>query len=217
MDDLNVSHKASEGEDLLEDWLCRATEGICESGKATIRQEITAHYEQILEDLREEGGSVAPVAANAIDRLGNPRAARRRYEKVLMTEREEQAMNNITGRDRSSFYQFSGLNSVFLFCYFSLREGWGSLVLLIPLLLVIQYGIPKLERYGLKFILRAHFAACTGMTIALVLFVFLKSTTIPSAYLLFPGGVLMFLLYSHLKLISKSDTYPEPPDKLGSA
>jgi len=81
---------------LLRWWLDDATDGLCESATRSIRDEITDHYDDTLsENLKL---ALAPLLAeqDAVERLGDPRAANLKYKRIHLTERQARVLSGFS-------------------------------------------------------------------------------------------------------------------------
>jgi hypothetical protein len=73
----------------LAEWLETATEGIAPAGKERITREIGAHYTDAVAALRDKGESEEVAQARALEVLGDPTQALKRFRKNFITDLEE--------------------------------------------------------------------------------------------------------------------------------
>lgn len=70
----------------LSTWLTKATRGLADESRARVREEITEHFRDALEDGVARGLSEAAAAEQAVENLGSPRKARRAFLRTYLTE-----------------------------------------------------------------------------------------------------------------------------------
>ncbi|MDZ4858011.1 MAG: permease prefix domain 1-containing protein [Candidatus Hydrogenedentes bacterium] len=78
---------------VLSDWIQTATHGLCDSEKARVRMEISAHVSEQINALVANGCSTDSALAQALKELGSPKKARARYRRVYLTRHDEQRLN----------------------------------------------------------------------------------------------------------------------------
>lgn len=66
-------------------WLQVATEGLSTDARARVRQEITDHFHQALDDGLHAGLAAHAAAQKAVEDLGSPEAARRAFRRTCLT------------------------------------------------------------------------------------------------------------------------------------
>jgi len=86
----------------LNDWLKTATEDLCWAATNQIQEEIIEHYRDMLDDLARDGIEGLDAHCEAIDRLGSPAEANKRYRKVFLTEEEEEKLEKMSGTHETS-------------------------------------------------------------------------------------------------------------------
>jgi hypothetical protein len=79
----------------LEEWLKIATGDLCESAKARITLEIETHYKEAVESHLASDASLGRAQTLALQELGDPKAAKRRFRKSHLTEKEEAKLNDM--------------------------------------------------------------------------------------------------------------------------
>ncbi len=72
----------------LENWLSKATAGLCDEAKVRIATEIESHVREAVADLRERGTGEADAMRGAVATLGNVKKARRAFRRIHLTEWE---------------------------------------------------------------------------------------------------------------------------------
>jgi hypothetical protein len=72
----------------LDDWLKEATRKLARESAATVRREITEHYESAREAAMATGNSAEEADRNAVNSLGDPKTANCLYREVLLTSAE---------------------------------------------------------------------------------------------------------------------------------
>ena len=83
--------KLIDGEYLeLDDWIGRATKGLCAEAAERVREEIESHYAESVASLMEHGAQPGAAELEAIKRLGSPYKARRGYLAAYPTVGEMQ-------------------------------------------------------------------------------------------------------------------------------
>jgi hypothetical protein len=70
-------------------WLTEATQGFCDIEVRRIREEILEHYEQIIWDLEQRGILGLEAQRAAIEQLGTPKAAHKRFRATHLLKYEE--------------------------------------------------------------------------------------------------------------------------------
>jgi len=199
----------------LIDWLIVASKGLCSSAKDRIREEISEHYREVLAELEEEGGPVLPAPTNVIDRLGSAKAANRRYRKVFVTESEEKHLKTLCGKDKPF-----GYNVLLLYIGIQLisnAESW-LLPFAVATMVVLQLIIPRFGRLGWKMMLGLNLCFFLIAMSTMAYFSLRDVTILEQVFVGSFIAILTFYLARRLAgLISKSDTYPAPPDRWGSA
>ena len=66
-------------------WLKVATKGLSDDSRARIRDEITDHFQQALDDGMRAGLSEDDAAQRAVEGLGSPKSARRAFRRTYLT------------------------------------------------------------------------------------------------------------------------------------
>lgn len=75
-------------EALLEQWLRAATRGLCKRARERITVEIEAHVATAYDEALNKGADTQAATFQAVQGLGSPRAARRRFRKCHLTQWE---------------------------------------------------------------------------------------------------------------------------------
>lgn len=69
----------------IDEWLKVATAGLCDEAKARVRSEIESHYQDALDSLVQDGLTEKAVVRQAIEALGDPKAARKIFRSIHLT------------------------------------------------------------------------------------------------------------------------------------
>lgn len=132
----------------LSDWLRIATWRLADSAKERIRSEIESHYNQAVEAHRENGLSEFAAHAAALEELGDPEAAAKRFRKQHLTESEAEKLEKSDKRARSIW---NLLSYCFLFCLFvtpafpfrpNILENYHSLPLYLATAFLVTLALP---------------------------------------------------------------------------
>ena len=75
--------------EVLSAWLDVATKGLSDRSKARVREEISAHFHDAVEQDKLTGVSEGVAAKHAIESLGSPKAARRALRRTYLTRHQE--------------------------------------------------------------------------------------------------------------------------------
>lgn len=107
----------------LERWLHVATSDLCEDAKVRVRKEIESHFNAAYEEMQREGMIDAAARAWALTALGDPGKARRRYNKLYLTEQDRMTLNYLIGLRSHKLLAvpaiFFGMLALYIFYNFS--------------------------------------------------------------------------------------------------
>jgi hypothetical protein len=79
----------------LDNWLSKATAGLCDEAKTRIATEIESHVREAIADLREQGMDEADAMRGAVAGLGDVNKARRAFRRIHLTEWEASAVRRV--------------------------------------------------------------------------------------------------------------------------
>jgi hypothetical protein len=79
----------------LDNWLSKATAGLCDEAKSRIATEIESHVRGAITDLREQGIDEVDAMRGAVATLGNVEKARRAFRRIHLTEWEANTVRRL--------------------------------------------------------------------------------------------------------------------------
>jgi len=116
------------------EWLDIATKGLAPDAKAKVSAEIRAHYDEAVEEYLNTEMPSAQAHAEALQGLGDPRAARRRLRRVHLTEGEKRHLlyveNSGTVAPSRAVLGVSGFLMLAFFSEPKLYYFWASVLIL---------------------------------------------------------------------------------------
>ncbi len=80
---------------ILEGWLRIATRGLCEAAVKRIQSEVSSHYWEIVHSLHDEDLPEEEAQGRAIERLGDPDAARKGFQKTYLAGWQAYVLNEL--------------------------------------------------------------------------------------------------------------------------
>jgi hypothetical protein len=120
----------------LAEWLEIATDGIAAAGRERVCREIGAHFAQAVKAHLAEGESEPVAEINALEELGDAKAAQRNFRKRHLTKEEEKQLATLRGMARSKFVLATNLIIGFaLSIYLLWTNSKGSLLFCVPIFL----------------------------------------------------------------------------------
>lgn len=82
--------------DTIEQWVRKATRGLCQEARERIADEIREHYTQALQAALTAGAGHQEAARRALETLGSPRKARAGFLKTNLSVRQAWLLNQMT-------------------------------------------------------------------------------------------------------------------------
>lgn len=204
----------------LKTWVAKATDGLCQSAIDRVREEISDHYAQVIDELCGDSVPGTTARAKAILRLGHPKLANRRYRKVYVTKKEEWRLKITNWKSQPLWGKASLVYVLFFFQWDYWERGHQISLFAFLFVFVSFFVIPKLVRYGWKVMQCANLCGFLAFGIYWAASEFLTPGTSiaeTAPFLLIVAAVSTFFIRNQIKLISKLGTYPAPPDKWGNA
>jgi hypothetical protein len=130
----------------IAEWLMIATKDLCEQAKSRVTLEIEAHYKEAVEVHLAIEESQPGAEAKALEELGDPNKAARRFRRMHLTKKEAKKLKSIETAARKPPDILSIVGIVFialaLVCsLFALRQkasGWTFADIFMPVLLLLM-------------------------------------------------------------------------------
>lgn len=118
-------------------WIEEATKGLCDEAQRRIRAEIVNHYAEVLGGLRAAGAAEDNARQEALDGLGDPRAAHRGFRRTYLTAGEAGLLESLGSPGKIGFAITALLILVILVIGFRHSNEPLLLVVGIPILLMV--------------------------------------------------------------------------------
>jgi hypothetical protein len=108
----------------LSAWLQVATKGLCDDAKARIYDEISAHFQDALEQGVRAGLAEDVAGHRAVDSLGSPRNARRAFRRAHLTKSQQATIAQYSAPRRLVSVGFTLMTLVVLWQSVLIRSRW---------------------------------------------------------------------------------------------
>jgi hypothetical protein len=150
-------------------WLQVATKGLSDESRARVREEITDHFHQAVDDGLRAGLTEDRAAEQAVTSLGSPKAARRAFRRTYLTRYQAKIVRDLVEpATRVLFlYAYMVAAAAFLTVLFPrpTGPGWyiraGMVTLIAVAAVILATAVPRLYRRGQQ---RAAIALGAGVS-----------------------------------------------------
>jgi hypothetical protein len=134
----------------LNEWIDKATDGLCFAAKERIREELVDHYDQALEELENSGFEWLRLRIAAVEQLGDPAEANVRYKLEFITEDDEHAINQLYVTKISVFLYLGMFFILSAMILTPVKDWiWSSIcAILLPLGQSVKF--PGIGRFGIR-------------------------------------------------------------------
>ncbi len=123
----------------LDGWLDTATEGLCETSRKRIWEEMQEHYNGALREACGRGVHREHADAEALQSLGNPRRAKFAFRREHLTQREFDLVERVSNKEPSRRQRYAAF-----------IVGLGTIVFLVavPIVITLFEGNFTFERWS---------------------------------------------------------------------
>ena len=169
----------------LRGWLHTATQGIGRLGIARIVEDIRAHYDEAYRTAISDGLNNDAASSVALESLGDPKSARRRFRWRYLTQLQENRLilgldGCLKSKSTSAFISIGGLLMLSLIAFERLIEGEAGSSLFLPIMFSFHFPVTMyfLHCYRAGRFRRTIIVECTFFLALFLSLVLMESDTL---------------------------------------